>query len=246
MHGLREAQLPCRSLTGARIETRSYARTTPSAKVAPSRERGSKRHGCNSQRHSHRSLPHGSADRNSEGAMVATRTGGRSLTGARIETQKARWLRPEQVVAPSRERGSKQRPLHLGSHHDGSLPHGSADRNGTVNRSNPSLRRSLPHGSADRNCGEWCSRRVGRRRSLTGARIETGRCRGRRTCPRVAPSRERGSKRGLIDYGVHTVASLPHGSADRNRDMTGVAGCPHVAPSRERGSKLGPGAGDAA
>ncbi len=120
-----------------------------------------------------RSLPHGSADRNSNLHMDATRKSGRSLTGARIETAVRRFEARTGTVAPSRERGSKQRHACRSPMQGASLPHGSADRNTPCSlRDNvrqqvaPSRERgsklrccvpaaelgeSLPHESADRN-----------------------------------------------------------------------------------------------
>ena len=205
-----------RSLTGARIETGTWATDNTRALVAPSRERGSKQGGNaaperrrdvapSRERGSklpnilrpdvvHGSLPHGSADRNRTYEDACVFYGCRSLTGARIETtMPARSCRGS-AVAPSRERGSKQRS---------------------------------PHARRRRPC-----------RSLTGARIETWRSRPPRCRPAVAPSRERGSKhgRGRPRRDDLVVApsrergsklrpqsapgidgrSLPHGSADRN------------------------------
>ena len=209
----------CRSLTGARIETPSRW---------PSIRRAS-------------SLPHGSADRNRDrlklgsrrkgrsltGARIETRPRtsatarrtGRSLTGARIETPARRRASPCGRVAPSRERGSKHRPLpdviaidaygrsltgaRIETHPsrafldrcvNASLPHGSADRNTVAVAKHVTPTRSLSHGSADRNRRPTLRTRMGASRSLTGARIETPQewCVGGKTL--VAPSRERGSK----------------------------------------------------
>ncbi len=149
-----------------------YAVGTAGAKVAPSRERGSK-------------LPP-VVKRPSPGVAPSRERGskhddfrldepimsGRSLTGARIETSQS-WRALVLIsVAPSRERGSKQNHGIAAQSESGSLPHGSADRN-RAGRAPMAL-----------DCG----------RSLTGARIETAyAAEVKRRCT-VAPSRERGSK----------------------------------------------------
>ena len=142
------------------------------------------------------SLPHGSADRNNAELEQERQDCRRSLTGARIETHTARHANLRAGVAPSRERGSKRSPLRWWT---------------------PTWR-SLPHGSADRNGGMSPEQAFGRRRSLTGARIET-RAPAPSALPQtVAPSRERGSKHrlGRAPPG-RRIRSLPHGSADRNK-----------------------------
>ena len=123
------------------------------------------------------------------------------------------------LVAPSRERGSKhRRGRRLMRRHNQSLPHGSADRN-----------------SSDSNAAGT------RRRSLTGARIET-------SSIMQAPSQRFGSlPHGSADRNSRERAcqqemaasgwSLPHGSADRNMTRARYRSTSPVAPSRERGSK---------
>ena len=121
-----------------------------------------------------------------------------------------------QIVAPSRERGSKHRPRDEGLQHSASLPHGSVDRNKIVIVDRrPLNRRSLTGARIEtrrqrqRRDGMGC-------RSLTGARMETVLGVAARSQPRVAPSRERGSKLRLGHHGRRHGQSLPHGSADRN------------------------------
>ena len=119
----------------------------------------------------------------------------RSLTGARIETGSPWEKIGRSVVAPSRERGSKQQVADGRDATGMSLPHGSADRNREMDEQLDDGGRSLPHGSAyrngdegaaalnkikslpygsaDRNSQEEGSSSGGSGRSLTGARIET-------------------------------------------------------------------------
>ena len=185
-----------RSLTGAWIETRPAQRRATTCRVAPSRERGSKpaRAGRVLEIVGRRSLT---------GAWIETRghqhngacKNSRSLTGAWIETSLAPLRRPQIWVAPSRERGSKLRVGQKPGTGDGSLPHGSVDRNskytdGRFDRSHvaPSRERgsklhrgrvfrgprlSLPHGSVDRNDDVQPDGSSRKSRSLTGAWIET-------------------------------------------------------------------------
>ena len=185
--------------------------------VAPSRERGSKlERGGDGVPDEARSLPHGSADRN---------------------LAKPRLLEVQAGVAPSRERGSKRDVERELVQVILSLPYGSADRNIFLPSKAKRSRRSLPHGSADRNRVTGRQVPVLRRRSLTGARIETlSQSRGP-IRSRVAPSRERGSKRRDRDACRRPGRSLPHGSADRNEHPARGRRCHVVAPSRERGSK---------
>ncbi len=99
-------------------------------------------------------------------------------------------------VAPSRGRGSK-----LGHLND-----------------RPEKPVSPPHGGADRNRAALAAEAEAGRRPLTGARIETLLpLRFRWLCPRVAPSRGRGSKHGRGRRELSRPASPPHGGADRNR-----------------------------
>ena len=212
----RAGRQPRRSLTGARIETGSTGPAPAVRSVAPSRERGSKRHIGRDQGAVRESLPHGSADRNSEMPYFAEavwmslphgsadrnylltsvlhRPDGRSLTGARIETAVRSRSAVSAVVAPSRERGSKP-PRH------GRPLQGCGRRSLTGARIETGERLpqgvvlgSLPHGSADRNSPEMSF--------------------SKRYC--VAPSRERGSKHNVMDAPALRAESLPHGSADRN------------------------------
>ena len=62
-----------RSLTGARIETLESRSRLAAGPVAPSRERGSKHPGLADPLGLRRSLPHGSADRNTSGGMRGTK-----------------------------------------------------------------------------------------------------------------------------------------------------------------------------
>ena len=216
--------------------------------VAPSRERGSKQHPSSTFRRSV-SLPHGSADRNSRFAIVQPSIDAPVAPSRERGSKRCECLEVGRAsrVAPSRERGSK--PFDAGrrslSRERGSKPEArcvarslTGARIETVTLNGLEVRgkttSSLPHGSADRNCF-----------SSTNEAVR-----------RVAPSRERGSKRPCVDgHEPWTVASLPHGSADRNgllpaqitpstrRSLTGArietcrSSAP-VAPSRERGSKL--------
>ena len=183
------------------------------------------------------SLPHGSADRNSQPLYDLLGRRRRSLTGARIETDKGLAGKDDRLSLPH---GSADRNAQLGEdmhRQRTSLPHGSADRNSPKAASASSTSWSLPHGSADRNTED-------------DSRVEAA---------MVAPSRERGSKLTAWDGRGARSESLPHGSADRNtlpprraalgscRSLTGArietptSTSPRpsapVAPSRERGSK---------
>ena len=252
-----EAVAPSRE-RGSKPTCRPSSPTTTA--VAPSRERGSKPgehrrtealpgslpHGRAGSKplvfdpgHWRRgSLPHGSADRNMPLRATLLRCLSRSLTGARIETTRR---------TPPPRRAWR------------SLPHGSADRNVTEMQGAGAGLRSLPHGSADRNTFAASGLLVAGGRSLTGARIETDASSPIRRATGVAPSRERGSKHRETAGRRIRATSLPHGSADRNRDgdvraeprhgrsLTGarIETAPWsrcrtaspVAPSRERGSK---------
>ncbi len=184
-----------RSLTGARIETLPASRSAPSAMVAPSRGRGSKRPDPAWSFPRRQSLPHGGADRNMHDGEVLALIECRSLTGARIETISARAGLPGGRVAPSRGRGSKREHLDhdlkqrlvapsrgRGSKRSQrllttmfgavSLPHGGADRNTKHPTMLMTTGASLPHGGADRNLHPVVGRGAGD----------------------VAPSRGRGSK----------------------------------------------------
>jgi len=143
---------PCRALTGAWIETshrssrwldqesrphgrvdrNRFSRPLPaSARVAPSRARGSKQDArslsvmtCGSRPHGRvdrntdfrvnereyfASRPHGRVDRNWRWWARRERWSGRALTGAWIETSVCRYATNATAsVAPSRARGSKQ------------------------------------------------------------------------------------------------------------------------------------------
>ena len=205
--------------------------------VAPSRERGSKQDDLEGMGYAFGSLPHGSADRNKQ-VTQSTEPDPKSLphgSADRNEFEMSVCAFP--MVAPSRERGSKR----------------------ARGQRRPDTSWSLPHGSADRNRGQNGRAGRNRGRSLTGARIETSSPDPPRMPDRVAPSRERGSKRRPAASAAPGRASLPHGSADRNgrsgpasgpdfrRSLTGArietAAAPRrspgrpVAPSRERGSK---------
>ena len=185
-------------------------------KVAPSRGRGSKR-ASRPLRRSPRSRP---------------------LTGAWIETSTRRSCHRMSGVAPSRGRGSKRIGEQVVRCHLASPPHGGVDRNPYAligplmaavapSRGRGSKRRagtartepleSPPHGGVDRNKREELWDKVGDRRPLTGAWIETSRKAISTASWAVAPSRGRGSK--------------PKGTVK----VTIIGG---VAPSRGRGSKL--------
>ena len=214
------------------------------------------------------SLPHGSADRNTIGPGVIWGGGGRSLTGARIETRPIGGPSHGRAVAPSRERGSKQLLQARGHERLRSLPHGSADRNYDIGIAIYRHPQSLPHGSADRNSSASKIHLSTAGRSLTGARIETGTAR-----LQIRPYPGRSLTGARIETATPALAlcaalSLPHGSADRNpddlaarrqlagRSLTGARIETHpprssrrrlrVAPSRERGSKPGHDGGRAA
>ena len=144
-------------------------------------------------------------------------------------------------VAPSRERGSKPLVCRARRRGDRSLPHGSADRNRDISEDRALKRLSLPHGSADRNLTFGIGAEVRRRRSLTGARIETSCVTGRSSITSVAPSRERGSK--LIQgrsKPLRILWSLPHGSADRNTARR--AGCTGASCRSLTGARIETGA----
>ncbi len=171
------------------------SRTAPEPAVAPSRGRGSKRRPSEAATSGFWSLPHGGADRNlaggeagAAGVDVAPSRGRgskppglcaedrrprRSLTGARIETIIHPPSPSSLLVAPSRGRGSKLQGVEPGVEAEESLPHGGADRNMLDRRVAHLSGVSLPHGGADRNNLLLDDVRSGRRRSLTGARIET-------------------------------------------------------------------------
>ncbi len=206
----------CRPLTGARIETSPFPPSaSPRARVSP---------------------PHGGADRNCE-VNRDRLTGGGS-------------------VAPSRGRGSKRAPRGCNRPNPQvSPPHGGADRNYEIRDPGVSRPRvSPPHGGADRNAVAVLpiDRHSGCR-PLTGARIETlgrigqisaggvvspphggadrnlWRCCGWQGCPRVAPSRGRGSKPRWRFAPAHRGrVSPPHGGADRNERAGDLTMCEQV------------------
>ena len=167
-------------------------------KVAPSRERGSKRRLIDDRRPALLSLPHGSADRNHVQAGVTKRSIGSLPHGSAdrntVTSNGVDWYveslphgsadrnRPSasvirsNEVAPSRERGSK-RPISSCTvlRSAKSLPHGSADRNTGKVLIDLIPKMSLPHGSADRNMNSSLRTSPGCGRPLTGARVETAR-----------------------------------------------------------------------
>ena len=164
-------------------------------RAAPSRERGSKQGNV---------------------GPVRRRKGGRSLTGARIETPMSAHPSVHSAAAPSRERGSKRSRAGADQSDDRPLPHGSADRNSNqVVEARLKLGRSLTGARIEtpriEGPGRCCPSR-----SLTGARIETTPPRRSPRCDRAAPSRERGSKPLPHRALVGLDGPLPHGSADRN------------------------------
>ena len=172
-----------------------WSRSSSKSGVAPSRERGSK--------HLMRrfivvllaSLPRGSVDRNVDQRAIPRHR-------AHVAPSRERGSKPGRAadlafqpgVAPSRERGSKQ----------------PTDGESAV------LQLSLPRGSVDRNA--WCltARTSLFSRSLAGAWIETLSGGGGGADGRVAPSRERGSKRWIPLREATRFVSLPRGSVDRN------------------------------
>ena len=209
---------PGRSLTGVRIETGRSRRAAPRPGVAPSRECGSKQKCLGDALLRAGSLPHGSADRNSQQNKLHNGYASRSLTGARIETSRLR-----------ARRGLAGR----------SLPHGSADRNRLLaGWSGPCAGRSLTGARIEtrsaRRAARWCwvapSRERGSKQSIGNDGHHGARSLPHGSADRneiisaeaamgmVAPSRERGSK--------------------PPRPLRRAAGG-KVAPSRERGSKHG-------
>ena len=144
----------CRSLTGARIETRRGTAPARPGRVAPSRGRGSKLPPHAQPRGLRRSLPHGGADRNIWLAMDPPASKKSLPHGGADRNHRGR--EPGRLldqVSPSRGRGSKHR-----------------------RPARPAVgRASLPHGGADRNHMQLAIDLPGPGRSLTGARIETAR-----------------------------------------------------------------------
>ncbi len=142
-----------RPLTGARIETTDRADLRPSARVAPSRGRGSKPPPCANCLVPEASPPHGGADRN--------------VTAQGFETLAA--------VAPSRGRGSKRSPnTRNGLPWMASPPHGGADRNMAILHPNETVVDVAP--SRGRGSKQACTvhhAKGAESRPLTGARIET-------------------------------------------------------------------------
>ncbi len=193
---LRRRSARCRLLTGARIETynghsngnlwetspphggadRNSTTTAlrPTANVASSRGRGSKRLAeCDQVRH------HAVASSRGRGSKpvqegLDTPACSRLLTGARIETCGPCAGDAASAVASSRGRGSKRsgitprrRPVRR------SPPHGGADRNVSELAALRHLVVSPPHGGADRNTYTATNPGGAAGRLLTGARIET-------------------------------------------------------------------------
>ena len=130
---------------------RRTGRGMPRGLVAPSRERGSK-HARQQRDHGvHESLPHGSVDRNATSCCSGCSRPSRSLTGAWIETRPWRAALASRIVAPSRERGSKQgswRPDFRDEAVAPSRERGSKPVQAVVIIV---VIQSLPHGSVDRN-----------------------------------------------------------------------------------------------
>ena len=237
----RQAGGRCRPLAGARIETRRRrvfqrplpspprggadrnspptSRCAPTAKVAPSRGRGSKRQVLR-LRHGRRRRVAPSRGRGSKLGLCRLRRRCnlcRPLAGARIETcvrlcdpalsaspprggadrnGNTVTRLPHCHVAPSRGRGSKllfdQRWLRWGA----SPPRGGADRNLFQMLTVQDFPGSPPRGGADRNFA-----------------IAPTRAKPRE----VAPSRGRGSKHQRGPGGCAHIQSPPRGGADRNK-----------------------------
>ena len=186
------------------------------------------------------SLLHGGVDRNPTTPAVHLSSTCRSFTGAWIETpvsttsseqpsasllhggvdrntsRSSSWPAPP-PVAPSRGRGSKQLGKVVRDLQRWSLLHGGVDRNSRSKIHASSARWSLLHGGVDRNSERILKPQMIKRRSFTGAWIETRRSRCRRQAKGVAPSRGRGSKPAQRPVGRSVAASLLHGAVDRNR-----------------------------
>ncbi len=238
------------------------------AGVAPSRERGSKPAPTGGWIKSRKSLPHGSADRNGtsggkviEAEVAPSRERGSKRCNRRLQ-------HGHDHVAPSRERGSKRSTIRRCAGGWRSLPHGSADRNPTPRwrPTSPACRsltgariETIPRDATASNSTVAPSRERGsklRHQLLDvyqhevapsrerGSKHAACRCRALRR--EVAPSRERGSKLGPVQARQVRGRSLPHGSADRNKDPHDAAREQEVAPSRERGSKHDNGRGHCA
>ncbi len=228
--------------------------------VAPSRGRGSKLLAEGGDVRSAESLPHGGVDRNLGSPSGQQQSRRRSLTGAWIET--CRWpsRKPDARSLPHGGVDRNGSNLTASGGNPGSLPHGGVDRNrdargddprragvapsrgrGSKHRADGPLsdaEESLPHGGVDRNRPRRRSSSMPRRRSLTGAWIETrspapsprrrrvAPSRGRGSKPlrdgrarhlvEVAPSRGRGSKQRHPPAQCLQPQSLPHGGVDRN------------------------------
>ena len=184
----------CRSLTGARIETCSCARSARSAPVAPSRERGSKPPLRRRGPRLPASLPHGSADRNTSSWAESP---SRRVAPSRERGSKHLVVmasRNRRGVAPSRERGSKLRDQHR---HDRDA--GRSLTGARIETSKPQLDARLhpvapsrergskhelnPHHALDRHVAP-SRERGSKRRAFPDVLVGVG----------VAPSRERGSK----------------------------------------------------
>ena len=202
-----------RSLTGAWIETDLPAPASPTTKVAPSRERGSK--------------PASSPACTSCPRVAPSRERGSKPT--RPASGLPRWL-----VAPSRERGSKPSTTALNEYGWLSLPHGSVDRN----RSWADLERAAESRSLT---GAWIETRAWRPDPMvTGVAPSRERGSKRRRSARqggslpVAPSRERGSKppsprhapapwrRSLTGAWIETGLGSGRSSCPPSRSLTGA------------------------
>ena len=175
------------------------------------------------------SLPHGSEDRNPDQQSYQAFLGGRSLTGARIETDDHGATSSNSPVAPSRERGSKQRGALAGLEAGGSLPHGSEDRNTNCVAS---LKGGLVAPSRERG-----SKRVALGRVVVDQLVAPSRERGskheleRLQTERytVVPSRERGSKwAGSRGHSTSVLVDRPWGRCHTRPvyERPWRAGCP--------------------
>ena len=164
------------------------------AEVAPSRARGSKLEHARTCGERQWSPLHGGADRNWNAMRPCPPMPRRPFTGARIETTKRRACYERSVVAPSRGRGSKHVDARDRVAVGVSPLHGGADRNTFSLRSvtfwnsrpftgarietprsgspaaRPTVAPSRGRGSKHHRGGAEAQ---GRRRPLTGARIET-------------------------------------------------------------------------
>ena len=184
--------------------------------VAPSRGRGSKpSFSAGLAQPIGRSLPHGGVDRNHQACPSPLFEGGRSLTGAWIETRMT--IVSGGITSRRSLTGAwiETRFRAFRSSSARSLPHGGVDRNKDQSSVPHNDLLSLPHGGVDRNVAAGMNAIISCGRSLTGAWIETVSFKSSPSRRLVAPSRGRGLKRSRPDLRRPGRQSLPQGSVDQ-------------------------------